>query len=172
MPYSNRSQGWSQRQQHPLISGELVRNGCAPPCRLDSGEGAAVLRAEDIVRTSEPAQVYSNTQSLEFCCARDLRQPASGVASGKVRRPFLTFFCKTAHCGYRGWSPLTEATCSEIKGVPGPWIFCGNICKPGTDMIFRKDVLNTYQHPQRTQDPVKGLSSSILCGGLPRWLRL
>lgn len=111
MPYSNGSQGWSQHQQHPLISGELVRNGLAPPCPLDSGEGAAVLCAEALVRTSEPARVYSNTQSLEFCCACDLRQPASGVAFGKVRRSFLTFFCKTAHCGYRGWSPWTEATC-------------------------------------------------------------
>ena len=49
MPYSNGSQGWSQRQQHPLILGELVRNGHAPPCPLDSGEGAAVLCAEAIV---------------------------------------------------------------------------------------------------------------------------
>lgn len=111
------------QQQHPLIMGELVRNGHAPPCPLDSGEGAAVLCAEAIVRTSEPAQVCSDTQSLEFCCAHDLRQPASRVAFGKVRRPFLTFFCKTTYCGYHRWSPWTEATCSEIKGVPGPWIF-------------------------------------------------
>lgn len=136
------------QQQHPLISGELFRNGHAPPCPQDSGEGAAVLCAETIVRTSEPAQVYSNIQSLEFCCARDLRQPASRVAFGKVRRPFLTFFCNTAHCGYCGWSPWTEATCSESLG---PGFLCGNICKLDTDMIFRKDVLNTHQHSPRTK---------------------
>lgn len=80
--------GW--QQQYPVTL-QRVRNARAPPCPPDSGRGVAIPCVDTTVRTCEAAEVCSNTQSLGFYCARDLRQQAGGVAFEKVGRPFLTF---------------------------------------------------------------------------------
>ena len=112
------------QQQHPLISGELFRNGHAPPCPQDSGEGAAVLCAETIVRTSEPAQVYSNIQSLEFCCARDLRQPASRVDSQRQRVRQRGFFWGKSHTSFlkHRWQKNSLFSSLSAHQTRGAWV--------------------------------------------------
>ena len=78
---------------------------------------------------------------------------------GRSGGPFLPFSVRLLIVDITGGAPGQRLPVVRLKESLGPGFFCGNICKLSTDMIFRKDVLNTHQHPPRPCKRIKQLHS-------------